>query len=135
MQVQRFKQVVRLGFFTGAFFVVAGCADLLESQDYIRHTNSALLDGIDGSDMLQFQAKAGSEYPPSDPNAEAVRIAWMESWLRQLKKCQDGYSVLKRRPFGFAEYNPAGYDLVYELQCKVALPPGVAPLAGDDEAS
>jgi hypothetical protein len=135
MQTQRFKQLTRLGVFASVLFVVAGCAELYESKDYIRHTNSTLLDGIDGSDMLQFQAKAGSEFPENDPNAEALRISWLEAWLRQLKKCQDGYTVIKRRPFGFAEYNPAGYDLVYELQCKVALPAGVAAAAGDSEAS
>jgi len=105
-----------------AVVTLTGCAAMHESPDYVRHTNSALVDGIDGSDIFQFQAKAGSEYPADDPAAEALRIRWLEGWLTQQRKCPDGYRILKRREFGFVEYNPAGYDLVYELQCKVAMP-------------
>ncbi len=115
-------QLFRCAVAMALLLVMSACTDLHESADYVRHTNSTLLDGIDGSDMLQFQAKAGSRFPESDPAAEELRISWLEAWLDQLKKCPDGYTVTSRRPFRFAEYNPAGYDLVYELQCKVVIP-------------
>jgi hypothetical protein len=113
------KQLIPTLCIVCALTVLSGCAALHESPDYVRHINSTLMDGIDGSDMLQFQAKAGSEYPENDPGAEALRIQWLEAWLSQVNKCPDGYRVMNRRAFGFAEYNPAGYDLVYELQCKI----------------
>lgn len=125
------KQLIPALCVISAITVLTGCAGLHESPDYVRHTNSALVDGLDGSDMLQFRAKAGSEFPENDPNAEALRIQWLEAWLNQLNKCSNGYRVTNRRTFGFAEYNPAGYDLVYELQCKV----GVSSAAESPEAS
>jgi len=114
--------------------ILTACAGLYDSPDYVRHTNSALLDGLDGSDMLQFQAKAGSQYPESDPAAEALRMSWLEGWLKQSKKCKDGYVIKERREFGFAEYNPAGYNLVYELECKVQMPAGVDIPTGEPDA-
>ncbi|MFT4591983.1 MAG: hypothetical protein ACI80M_001304 [Gammaproteobacteria bacterium] len=117
-----------------AVTILTACAGLYDSPDYVRHTNSALLDGLDGSDMLQFQAKAGSQYPESDPAAEALRMSWLEGWLKQSKKCKDGYVIKERREFGFAEYNPAGYNLVYELECKVQMPAGVDIPTGEPDA-
>jgi hypothetical protein len=117
-----------------AVTILTACAGLYDSPDYVRHTNSALLDGLDGSDMLQFQAKAGSQYPESDPAAEALRMSWLEGWLKQSKKCKDGYVIKERREFGFAEYNPAGYNLVYELECKVKMPAGVDIPTGEPDA-
>ena len=117
-----------------AVLILTACASLHDSPDYVRHTNSALLDGLDGSDMLQFQAKAGSQYPESDPAAEALRMSWLEGWLKQTKKCKDGYVITERRAFGFAEYNPAGYNLVYELECKVQMPAGVDIPTGEPDA-
>jgi hypothetical protein len=115
------KQLIPALCLIGTLTVLSGCAAMHESPDYVRHTNSAFMDGLDGSDMLQFRAKAGSQYPENDPGAEALRIKWLETWLKQLKKCPDGYQVTNRRTFGFSEYNPAGYDLVYELQCRVGV--------------
>jgi hypothetical protein len=117
-----------------AVTILTACAGLYDSPDYVRHTNSALLDGLDGSDMLQFQAKAGSQYPESDPAAEALRMSWLEGWLKQSKKCKDGYVIKERREFGFAEYNPAGYNLVYELECKVQMPAGVDIPTGEPDS-
>ncbi len=125
------KQLIPALCVIGALTVLSGCAALGESTDYVRHTNSTLVDGLDGSDIFQFQAKAGSQFPENDPDAEALRIQWLEAWLNALNKCSNGYKVTNRRAFGFAEYNPAGYDLVYELQCEV----GVSPSAESPEAS
>jgi len=94
-----------------------GCAAMHESKDYVRHTNSALVKARDGSNSLQFQARAGADFPEDDPEAEALRITWLEGWLEQRKVCPNGYRIDKRRPFGFTEHNPAQFDLVYEIEC------------------
>ncbi|MDP7418269.1 MAG: hypothetical protein QF483_00125, partial [Gammaproteobacteria bacterium] len=58
-------------------------------------------------------------YPDGDPVAERQRMEWLSGWLEQRKMCPDGYQILKRRPFGVLENNPARYDIRYEVKCKI----------------
>jgi len=101
---------------------LSGCAQMHESKDFVRHTNSALVKARDGSNTIQFQARAGSDFPENNPDAEAMRIRWLEDWLEVKNICPNGYKVLKRRPFEFLESNPGQYDLVYEIECVVSVP-------------
>jgi len=103
---------------------LTSCAAMHESKDFVRHTNSTLVQARDGSNALYFQAKAGADYPEDDPESEALRISWLEGWLEQRKLCRSGYEIVERREFGFTEHNPQQMDLVYEIKCTSAASAG-----------
>jgi hypothetical protein len=44
----------------------------------------------------KMRAWATVEYPNNKPEAEAVRIEWLEKYLREEKLCGNGYEILSR---------------------------------------
>jgi len=102
--------------------VLAGCSQMHESQDYLRHTNSRLTAPLAGGDFLWFDVKVTPELPLENEAAEQQRQIWLQSWLMQRGLCPAGYEILERRPFEFLEHNPARLDIRYKVQCIVEAP-------------
>ncbi|MAF83380.1 MAG: hypothetical protein QGH93_12510 [Gammaproteobacteria bacterium] len=96
-----------------------GCASIHESLDFVRHRHSQLSEPFERNDVVYFDAMFDPGYPDGDPIAEQKRMEWLSGWLEQRKMCPDGYEILKRRPFGMLENNPARYDIRYEVKCKI----------------
>ena len=97
---------------------LAGCASMHESPDYERHRNSRITEPYDRNGVLYFDTYINASYPDDDENAEALRMEWLEGWLKQRKMCPNGYEILQRRPFDMFESNPGRYDIRYEVSCK-----------------
>lgn len=98
---------------------LTGCA-IHDSPDYERHRNSRLTEPYDRKDVIYFDTYINTSYPGDDPDAEALRMEWLEAWLAQRKMCANGYKILKRREFDMFENNPARYDIRYEVSCKTS---------------
>jgi hypothetical protein len=111
----------RSGFRIAIFLAVllVSCESLYESPDFERHRYSQLIESFDRSDVIYFDVKFSPNFPDGDPVAEAKRMDWLSGWLVQRKMCPYGYDILKRRPFGMLEDNPARYDIRYEIKCKL----------------
>ncbi|MFQ5634596.1 MAG: hypothetical protein ACE5G3_04605 [Gammaproteobacteria bacterium] len=100
---------------------LAACESIQRSSDFERHRHSRLSEPYDRNDVMYFDVRFDTAYPDEDPGAESIRLEWLAAWLRQRKMCVEGYEIVKRRPFGTMEDNPARYDVRYEVTCK----PGV----------
>jgi len=98
----------------------AGCEDLHQSVDYDRHTLSGLRTSYQQSDIIIFEAKLTPEAPEDSEAGEAIRMEWLEGWLRQRGLCPNGYEIRERRPYRREDANPYRYDLRYEVSCKAA---------------
>jgi hypothetical protein len=112
---------IQVVFLLGLAAAIAGCETVHESPDFVRHNNSRLTEP-DNVDVLYFDVYTSSEYPADHPDAERVRMNWLEGWLSKANLCSSGYDIVLRREFGFLEDNPGRYDLRYEVQCKVVVP-------------
>ncbi len=99
--------------------VFAGCSSIHESSDFVRHRYSRLSEPFERTDVVYFDTMFDPGYTDGDPVAERQRMEWLSGWLEQRKMCPDGYQILKRRPFGVLENNPARYDIRYEVKCKI----------------
>ena len=106
-------------FVMGVTVLLAGCAGLHESPDYIRHRYSQLVEPYERNDVVFFDARFDANYPDSDPGAEALRLQWLSEWLDLRNMCPGGHEVVTRRAFEMLEYNPGNYDVRYEVRCKV----------------
>jgi hypothetical protein len=100
--------------------IAAGCEDMHQSVDYDRHTLSSLRTSYQESDIIIFEAKLTPEAPEDSEAGEAVRMQWLEGWLRQRGLCPNGYEIRERRPYRREDANPYRYDLRYEVSCKAA---------------
>lgn len=103
-----------------AILLAVACAPFADPTDFNRHRYSDITLPRDRTDIFFFDVTTGAEFPADDPQAEATRMKWLADWLRQRQMCPRGHEVLKKRPFGFLEDNPARRDLRYEVRCKVA---------------
>lgn len=101
---------------------LAACNSVHESKDYERHRYSQLSEPRDRDDVVYFDVKFDANYPENNDAAEAVRMEWLEAWLKVRKMCDDGYDIVSQRPFDSMEYNPGQYDRRYEVQCEVIAP-------------
>jgi hypothetical protein len=97
---------------------LGACANIHESPDYERHRFSQIVEPYDRKDVMYFDVTFSAQYPDDDEAAEAIRMAWLEGWLDQRNKCQDGFEIVARRPFEMLEDNPAHHDLRYEFKCQ-----------------
>ncbi|MBW7930490.1 MAG: hypothetical protein H3C57_04180 [Gammaproteobacteria bacterium] len=106
--------------------VLASCTALAPSTDYDRHRLSEITLPRDHGEVFYFDVAVDSAFPADDAEAEAVRMRWLDEWLKLRKMCPDGHEVLERRSFGFLEDNPAHRDLRYEVRCRPRAAAGTA---------
>lgn len=102
--------------------LLAGCAQMHDSEDFRRHTMSRISQPHGGGDFFWFDVKITPALPLENEAAEQQRQIWLQTWLVQRGMCPDGYEVVERRPFEFLEDNPARLDIRYKVQCIVPLP-------------
>lgn len=105
-----------------AVLLLAGCSQMHESPDYMRHTHSRITSPLNGGDFFWFDVKVTPELPLDNEAAEQQRQVWLQTWLLQRGMCPDGYEITERRPFEFLEHNPAQLDIRYKVQCLVVPP-------------
>jgi hypothetical protein len=98
--------------------VLSSCASIHESADFERHRYSQVTEPYDRNDVLYFDVTFSAQFPDDDPEAEAIRMKWLDAWLEQRKLCGgNGYEIVTRRPFDTMEYNAAHHDVRYEFKC------------------
>lgn len=73
-----------------AILFLAGCASI------DRHYESELTPGPD-EQIWNFRANAPLPYPEADPDAEAMRMNWLQISMEQAGACPSGYEVTSRR--------------------------------------
>lgn len=104
--------------------LASGCASLDRavdnSEDFDRHRYSRLVQPFDHPDRIYFDVVFSPDFPADDPAADAVRMKWLEGWLKQRRLCAAGHEVAIQRPFDFLEDNPAGYQQRWEVRCRAA---------------
>jgi hypothetical protein len=101
--------------------LLAGCTGTLNrSEDFDRHRYSQLVQPRDHPDRIYFDVSFSSDFPADDPAADKARQAWLQGWLEQRHLCPAGHEVADRRPFGFFEDNPGGYQQRWEIRCLAA---------------
>jgi hypothetical protein len=98
--------------------VLAACAAFDDPTDYDRHRFSDLKVPREGGDVFYYDVTVSGAFPADDPKAEATRERWLDGWLKSRGMCAAGYDIVKKRPFGYSEDNPAHRDLRYEVRCK-----------------
>lgn len=62
-----------------------------------------------GAKMFKYEAKTNSlSYPEHTKEGEALRMEWLEEYLKDNKYCPDGYKILERKPVvrGGSLYGP-----------------------------
>jgi len=106
---------------TGVLWL-CGCEDMHQSVDYDRHHQSSLRTSYQQSDRIIFEARLTPEAPEDTEAGEAVRMQWLEGWLRLRGLCPTGYDILERRHYTREDANPYRFDLRYEVTCKASPP-------------
>lgn len=99
---------------------LSACTDIHQSPDFERHRNSQLLQSYDRPNDIYFDVRSATDASTADAATEAVRMGWLDSWLKQRGLCPNGRDVSAPRPFNYLEDNPGRYDLRYEVTCKAA---------------
>lgn len=116
------------GMLATAFLALAAAAcstPAPKTRDFDRHRFSQLVQPPGSGGALYFDVTFSPEYPRDDPAADAVRLAWLDGWLKVRRLCPAGREVVNRRPFDFLEDNPARHDERWEIAClPSAVPPG-----------
>jgi len=98
--------------------LLAGCTETLsKSADFDRHRYSELVQPRDHPDRIYFDVIFSSDFPADEPAADKARMVWLRGWLEQRHLCPAGQEVVARRPFGFYEDNPGGYQQRWEIRC------------------
>ena len=108
-----FKEVVGL-YLVAIALVVSGCASIdrtaLTSLEPLRADETAL--------YFKFKAVADmGAYQLDSPNAEKIRMGWLEKWLQDNGMAGKKYEVVSRNPV-IKETWPWGnvYDIFYEIK-------------------
>jgi hypothetical protein len=67
---------------------------------------------------FEFKAIADSDHKLDDPEAEARRMGFLETYLEENHVCPTGYAIKKRNPI-LREHDPDGdfYDVFYQGRC------------------
>ncbi len=107
---------------TAALLGLSACGTLDQPSDFDRHRFSQLLVPYDRPGVMYFDVRFTAEYPQGEAAADAVRMSWLDGWLRQRGVCPAGAEVLEKRPFDYLEDNPARYDERWEIHCRAAVP-------------
>jgi hypothetical protein len=70
-----------------------------------------------GEGTLTYRAGFGvNEYPPDDPDAEAMRQGWIDELIAENDFCPGGYDVVERRVVWL---HPGRYgDIWYTIACR-----------------
>ena len=98
---------------------LGACTDIHEhSIDYDRHRFSQIVVPHNRDDVLYYDVTTNYQYPEDNPQAEQVRMAWLNEWMKKRQLWPHGIEVKDRREFDYMEDNPARHDLRYEVQCK-----------------
>lgn len=95
---------------------LAGCAGLSE-YDRMAITSLERNPSDSTGQTYIYRARTGSNYPPNDPEAEATRVRWLQTWLTTNKACPDGYEVKSRDAISMGAH-PDAMRLTYMIQCK-----------------
>ena len=99
--------------------MIASCTGGLDkSADFDRHRHSQLVQPHDHPDRLYFDVEFSADFPKDDSTADAQRMLWLETWLKQTQLCPSGFEVVSRRPFDFLEDNPGGYQQRWDVRCR-----------------
>jgi hypothetical protein len=98
----------------------AGCAAVDDRADYHRHALSDLREDRLRPGVLLFEATATSMYPADDPAAEAVRMQWLEGWMKRSRGCPAEWEILSRSEVDPREVHARRHNLRYEIQCAPA---------------
>jgi hypothetical protein len=106
-------------FLTAAFLILSGCA----SMD--RDTPSSFEPYSDSSGAMFFRFRADTAsiaYPEGSDEAEAIRMEWLEGYLRSNNLCGQGYEILDRKPEKSSAIAGPAQSIYYvgkciELQC------------------
>ncbi len=116
------KAMRRFAALTGMLLGLAACGALDKPTDFDRHRFSQLLVPYDRPGVMYFDVRFTAEYPQDDAAADAVRMSWLDGWLRQRGVCPAGAEVLQKRAFDYLEDNPARYDERWEISCRAPAP-------------
>jgi len=101
---------------------LTACGALDKPSDFDRHRFSQLLVPYDRPGVMYFDVRFTAEYPRGEAAADAVRMSWLDGWLRQRGVCPAGAEVLQKRAFDYLEDNPARYDERWEVSCRASAP-------------
>ncbi len=94
-----------------------GCAGVAEQNDYERHTMSDLQEDWQRPGIVLFEASISADYPAESESAEAVRMQWLDAWMRRANLCAAGWEVISRAEIPPSEVHPRRRNLRYEVQC------------------
>jgi hypothetical protein len=110
----------RVFIFVCAAFLIGGCA----SMDRNRVSSFEPYTDITGNMMFKFRADTDSiTYPESSEKSEAIRMEWLEEYLRSNTLCGQGYEIIERKPMVKSSTSSGPVHSVYyvgrckELQC------------------